>query len=246
MAKFEKVFNVAGLTFLAIFAQACFPQVTEPFTQSTERCLAYSSLECTWILSDKAFEHQEQRLDKNDESYEETYAFLSVMHRPGNLKEFLASEIGGDSYISDRGFQRIRYLNGWSQDVLPEIEVPALRDKIIYIAVDGFLPEEFDSQPIHYTFAEKKCKEQIVNGEKNDALCESASLAALTYISGKEDIGTFLKGFNPNKLTLEEFVRLNELPESTTLSSRVVDNRYYNFGSRINYFSRREKIIGNN
>lgn len=130
---------------------------------------------------------------------------------------------------SSQPFERIKFLNGWSDEITIESNTPAPKDGIFSIAINGFLPEEFGSEDFDYTFSESDCAAQIRDGENNGAICTKIPRKYMSFTKG--DIKVFLFNID-NQISLKEFVEMNALPDDTTLSSRIEFDRFYKIGQR--------------
>jgi len=130
---------------------------------------------------------------------------------------------------SSQPLERIKFLNGWSDEITIESIIPIPKDGIFSIAFNGFLPEEFGSQDFIFTFSESDCAAQIRDGEKNGVICTKIPRKYMSFTKG--DIKVFL--FNSdNKISLKEFIEMNDLPNDTSLSSRIEFDRFYKIGQR--------------
>lgn len=197
---------------LVLVAQGCgVSSASGPFEESTDRCKNWSSLRCEGIPS-KSFLREHA---KKSEGLKYNGQSAASIERT-SISDFLGRRANN--------YERIRYLNGWDNDIGLETEIELNESETIWIATGGFLPEEFPKYKDEYSFAEEDCAAQIRDGERNGVKCVFMSAGW-----GWRSVNEFLRNIG-NRISLEEFIEMNGLPSDTTMSSRIFDNRFYKTG----------------
>ncbi len=208
-----------------------------PFEQSTRWCQTLSSLRCTTLITRKDSERVRVIDFKAPKDAPPKYRRMESSEIPKTIGEHL-KKFHKRRY-EKMDFERVRRLNGWDGDVKENTPIPFPDSKRLYFAFDGYTPDEFALQPEKYSFAESDCRDQIVKGIDNGAVC------AVQKSGYRMGIKEFLRNHwylrrHPimrddiidyktkwKKPSVEKFKAMNGLD-----SKSVVSNRYYKMAQR--------------
>ena len=139
---------------MTFIMQACSNVTASgPFGESTDRCKGWSSLKCEGIPS-KAFL---KKLASKTEGLKYRGQLAATIEKI-TLADFLGRH--------KNELKRIRYLNGWDDNVTLDMVIKLSDSETIWIAFGGFLPEEFSKYENKYSFAEEDCAEQMYSSGK--------------------------------------------------------------------------------